>query len=81
MGRRLVEHEHRRLGEERPGDQEPLPTSVVLEGLDFPSSGYYDITNARISSNGSIRIAMDNTTRVRPRARVITQMLESFAGF
>ncbi len=47
-----------------PGEDRPLPINVTLEGLEVPSSGTYDILNARVSSNGDIRLVVDDKTRV-----------------
>jgi hypothetical protein len=52
-----------------PGDGRPLPSEVVLEGLVVPEPGTYDILNARVHSNGSLRVQVDAETRVVQRAR------------
>lgn len=49
-----------------PGDSGPLPTDVTVQGLDVPISGTYDIFNALVSSNGDIRLVVDDKTRVVP---------------
>ncbi len=46
------------------GDDRPLPINVTVEGLEVPTSGTYDIHNALVSSNGNIRLVVDNNTRV-----------------
>jgi hypothetical protein len=48
------------------GDNRPLPETVVLDGLDVPESGSYDMFNALIQSNGDIRVVVDKETRVVP---------------
>jgi hypothetical protein len=53
----------------RPGDGGPLPADVALAGLDVDGEGFYDIRNALISSNGRIQIALDDQSRVVPRAK------------
>ena len=52
------------------GDDGPLPTTVRLEGLEVFASGTYDILNAVVSSNGELRLVMDDETRVVPVASV-----------
>ncbi len=44
------------------GDDRPLPTHVLLLGLEVPGSGAYDIFNARVSSNGDIELVVDDKT-------------------
>jgi hypothetical protein len=51
-----------------PGDGEPLPREVVLEGLAVPGPGTYDILNALVHSNGSLLVRVDENTAVVPRA-------------
>ncbi len=53
------------------GDDGPLPTDVTLEGLGVSSSGTYDILNAQVSSNGNLRLVVDDKTRVVPAAKGI----------
>ena len=48
-----------------PGDDRPLPTEVAVEGLTVLESGLYDLLNARVSSNGVIRLVADEQTSVR----------------
>jgi hypothetical protein len=52
------------------GDECPLPTDVTLEGLRVSSSGAYDILNALVSSNGNLRLVVDDKTRVVAAAKV-----------
>jgi len=52
-----------------PGDEAPLPTEAVVEGLVVPYSGTYDIFNALIHSNGKLQLKIDSATRIVPRAR------------
>ena len=51
----------------QPGDGQPLPSEVVLEGLAVPGPGTYDIVNALIHSNGALRVRGDSATRIVPR--------------
>ena len=51
-----------------PGDGLPLPTKVVVEGLDVPSAGTYDLLDALVQSNGDLRLIVDDATRVVPVA-------------
>ncbi|HXE56527.1 MAG TPA: hypothetical protein VNK43_00860 [Gemmatimonadales bacterium] len=50
------------------GDDHPLPSDVIIEGLKVPDSGTYDILDAVIRSNGDIRLIVDERTRVVPTA-------------
>lgn len=52
------------------GDDRALPTDVTLENLHVAKSGAYDILNALISSNGDIRLVVDDQTRVVRAGRV-----------
>jgi hypothetical protein len=51
-----------------PGDDRPLPTTAVVEGLTVPSGGTYDLLNALVQSNGDLRVIIDEATRVVPSA-------------
>jgi hypothetical protein len=51
------------------GDDRPLPTNVILRGLEVPISGTYDIVNALVSSNGDIRLVVDDKTWVVPAVK------------
>jgi hypothetical protein len=50
------------------GDDNPLPTEVILEGLSVPEPGTYDLVNALVHSNGALRVRVDAATQVVPRA-------------
>jgi hypothetical protein len=52
-----------------PGDGGPLPTNAVVEGLDVPSWGTYDLLNVLVQSNGDLRLIVDDATRVVPVVR------------
>lgn len=52
-----------------PGDGRPLPSEVVLDGLVVPEPGTYDILNAVVHSNGSLRVQVDSATRIVQRTR------------
>jgi hypothetical protein len=54
------------------GDGRRLPTDVRLEGLDVVASGTYDILNAFVSSNGDLRLVVDDQTTVAPVAKVVS---------
>ena len=59
-----------------PGDGLPLPTTVVVEGLNVPSAGTYDLLGALVQSNGDLRLIVDDATRVVPVAigrQVVTE--------
>jgi hypothetical protein len=51
------------------GDGRSLPSEVVLEGLEVPEPGTYDIVNALIHSNGALQIKVDSSTQVVQRVR------------
>ena len=53
------------------GDGRPLPTNVRFEGLEVFASGTYDILNAFVSSNGDLRLVVDDQTRVVPVASLV----------
>ena len=42
-----------------PGDGNPLPKNVTLQGLEVPGEGTYDLLNVLIQSNGDLRVIMD----------------------
>jgi hypothetical protein len=49
-----------------PGDGAPLPENVVLQGLEVPGEGTYDLIDALVQSNGDLRVIVDGATRVVP---------------
>ena len=55
----------------QPGDDRPLSTNVTLQGLDVPASGTYDIFNALVTSNGDIRLVVDDRTWVVPAVKAV----------
>lgn len=57
------------------GDNRPLPTDVVVDGLNVDRSGTYDILNALVRSNGNIRLTVDERTRVVPVAGALAAIL------
>jgi hypothetical protein len=48
------------------GDGDPLPSEVILDGLAVPGPGTYDILNALVHSNGSLRVQVDSATQIVP---------------
>ena len=52
-----------------PGDGGPLPSDVVVEGLEVASDGSYDLLNVLVQSNGDLRLIVDDATRVVPATR------------
>ena len=52
------------------GDDRPVPSNVVVVGLEVPTSGSFDILNALVSSNGDLRLVVDDKTRVVPAIKV-----------
>jgi hypothetical protein len=55
------------------GDGQPLPSEVIVEGLVVPEPGTYDILNALVHSNGSLRLQVDSATQIVPRTRQFGQ--------
>jgi hypothetical protein len=53
------------------GDGGPLPTEVALEGLRVSGPGTYDILNAMVTSNGNLRLVVDEQARVVAGANVV----------
>ena len=53
------------------GDDRALPTDVSVEGLHVSTSGAFDILNALVSSNGDIRLVVDDKTRIVRAASVV----------
>ena len=52
-----------------PGDGSPLPSDVVVEGLEVACDGSYDLLNVLVQSNGDLRLIVDDATRVVPVIR------------
>src|SRR5439155_23048022 len=52
------------------GDDRPLPSDATMQGLHVDESGTYDILNAFVSSNGNLRLVVDDQTRVVQAAKV-----------
>jgi hypothetical protein len=50
------------------GDDAPLPSSVVVEGLTVPTPGRYDLVNVVVRTNGDLRLIVDGETRLQPVA-------------
>lgn len=51
------------------GDGGPLPTDVVVEGLEVANVGTYDLLNVLVRSNGDLRLVVDDASRVVPVLR------------
>jgi hypothetical protein len=49
-----------------PGDWGPLPENVIVQGLEVPSEGTYDLVDVLVQSNGDLRLIVDAATRVVP---------------
>jgi hypothetical protein len=62
------------------GDGGPLPTDVTLEGLRVAGPGTYDILNAMVSSNGNLRLVVDDQARVMAGAKVVGAAVGSTPG-
>jgi hypothetical protein len=52
-----------------PGDGSPLPSDVVIDGLEVARGGSYDLLNVLVQSNGNLRLIVDDATRVIPVIR------------
>jgi hypothetical protein len=48
-----------------PGDGAPLPSNVVVQGLEVPGEGTYDLLDFLVQSNGDLRLVMDGASQVR----------------
>lgn len=46
------------------GDGGPLPANVVVENLDVPEAGTYDLLNVLVRSNGDLRLVVDEKTEI-----------------
>ena len=55
------------------GDGDPLPDLTILEGLQVPIEGTYDLINVLIRSNGDLRLIMDEASRVEAAPRRSTR--------
>jgi hypothetical protein len=51
------------------GDGDPLPNNVIVQGLDVPGDGLYDLIDVLVQSNGDLRLIMDGASRVVPMTR------------
>lgn len=51
------------------GDDQPLPTDVIVEGLEIAEPGSYDLLNVLVRSNGDIQLVLDEQTRIEPAVR------------
>jgi len=47
-----------------PGDGGPLPGNVIVQGLEVPADGTYDLMDVLVQSNGDLRVIMDGASRV-----------------
>jgi hypothetical protein len=52
-----------------PGDGGPLPSNVVVQGLEVLAEGTYDLKDVLIQSNGDLRVIIDGASRVEPAAK------------
>jgi hypothetical protein len=52
-----------------PGDAAPLPNNVVVQGLEVPGDGTYDLIDVLVQSNGDLRLIVDGATQVVAAAR------------
>ncbi len=60
------------------GDDAPLPTTVVVEGLTVPQPGRYDLVNILVRTNGDLRLIVDGETRLEPAAAKSPAFYPSF---
>ncbi len=51
------------------GDGAPLPSNVIVEGLEVAGEGTYDLIGALVQSNGDLRVIVDGATKVVPAVR------------
>ena len=52
-----------------PGDGGPLPSNVIVQGLEVTGEGTFDLIDALVQSNGDLRVIVDAATRVVPAVR------------
>ena len=52
-----------------PGDGGPLPSNVIVQGLEVPAEGTYDLLNVLVQSNGDLRVIVDGASRLEPAAK------------
>jgi hypothetical protein len=52
-----------------PGDGGPLPSNVIVHGLEVPAEGTYDLKDVLIQSNGDLRVILDGASRVVSAAK------------
>jgi hypothetical protein len=57
------------------GDDAPLPSTVVVEGLGVPMPGRYDLVNVLVRTNGDLRLIVDAETRLEPAAAAMSSSL------
>jgi hypothetical protein len=46
------------------GDRKTLPNQALVQGLNVPAEGTYDLVNALVRSNGDLRVIVDEVTEV-----------------
>ncbi len=46
------------------GDRKALPNAALVQGLNVPAEGTYDLINALVRSNGDLRVIVDEVTEV-----------------
>jgi hypothetical protein len=46
------------------GDGGPLPDRTILDGLQVPQEGRYDLINVLVRANGDLRLILDDASRV-----------------
>ena len=51
------------------GDGAPLPSKIVVQGLEVTGEGTYDLIDALVQSNGDLRVIVDDATQVVPVVR------------
>jgi hypothetical protein len=52
-----------------PGDGRPLPSNVIVQGLEVPAEGTYDLIDVLVQSNGDLRVILDGASRVVPTVK------------
>jgi hypothetical protein len=53
-----------------PGDGRPLPDNVIVQGLEVPCEGTYDLIDVLVQSNGDLRVIMDAASRAVPATKL-----------
>jgi hypothetical protein len=51
------------------GDGAPLPSNVIVQGLEVQGDGTFDLIDVLVQSNGDLRVIVDGATQLVPAVR------------